>query len=127
MFGSIGQNWRQIMQMPQRFSFPVGGLFPTRMATGGWRMGAPSMPQAPGQTPAPSAPAAAQQADPFANHFAPEYAKALQALQGYAQPGFGLGGLGIGGMAGGADIGSAGKGMGGYGYGGSADIGGMAW
>lgn len=60
MFGSIGQNWRQFMQAPQQFSFPVGGLFPTRNASGGWQMGAPSMPQSPAQAPVPQAAPAAQ-------------------------------------------------------------------
>ena len=51
MFGSIGQNWRQIMQMPQQNTFTSGNKFPVQNATGGWMMGAPSVPQAPAPQP----------------------------------------------------------------------------
>lgn len=38
MFGSIGQNWRQIMQMPQQYLPPTGNMFPIQNASGGWMM-----------------------------------------------------------------------------------------
>lgn len=87
MFGNQGQNWRQIMQMPQPEMTPTGSMFPIRGPGGGWMMPGGPSPFIPRrlQPPAP-APAAPAQSGPLSF-------VAGQGAQPMGVPGFGLGGM----------------------------------